>query len=126
MVLLAQFLDKGQEKWTNPDNIANISYCFYNYITSKKYRVLKDGNDIEFNRKLGYNEKKVINKIKEMPASKWSNTSNGYVKLDKENNIIHFDIMVDHEYIEMIFNWTREICEYRLHEYFERKSTVKN
>ncbi|MDF2945354.1 MAG: type restriction protein res subunit [Bacillales bacterium] len=126
MVMLAQFLDKGQEKWTNPENIANISYGFYNYITSKNYRVIKDGNDLEFNRELGYNEKKVINKIKEMPASKWSNTSNGFVKLDKNNNIIHFDVMVEQEHMEILFNWTKEICEYRLHEYFERKPSIKN
>lgn len=63
---------------------------------------------------------KVSRLISKMPMSKWSGSSKGLLRF--EDNKFSFDLQVDSEDEDMIFAWTKEICEYRLHYHFERKT----
>ena len=54
-----------------------------------------------------------------MPMTKWSGSSKGLITF--ENNVFQLNFDIVEEDKEMLFQWTKEICEYRLHQYFERR-----
>lgn len=53
-----------------------------------------------------------------MPMSKSSGSSSSF-----EGGIFKLAFNVHKEDEEILYNWTREICEYRLHWHFERKGS---
>ena len=57
-----------------------------------------------------------------MPLSKWSGSSKGLISFQDNIFMIHVTPLAEHA--EIIYRWTREICEYRLHSYFERKGNL--
>ena len=67
-----------------------------------------------------YDEKGVSKLIATMPMTKWSGSSKGLVSY--ENDVFKLNFDVDKEDEEILFKWTKEICEYRLHYHFERKA----
>lgn len=66
-----------------------------------------------------YHEAKVAKLIEKMPMTKWSGTSKGLIEFTDGVFAPQLDVAKEHERI--LFEWVREICEYRLHSYFERK-----
>ena len=54
-----------------------------------------------------------------MPMTKWSGSSKGLVSFKDGVFKLEFDVAEEHK--EKLYEWTKEICEYRLHAYFERK-----
>ncbi|WP_332696997.1 hypothetical protein [Halalkalibacter lacteus] len=66
-----------------------------------------------------YDEGKVARLIAQMPMTKWANSSKGFVSFDGEQFGLTFEI--EDSSCEKVFEWTKEVCEYRLHRYFERK-----
>ncbi|WP_306200947.1 hypothetical protein [Bacillus multifaciens] len=68
--------------------------------------------------------KKVSKLIATMPMTKWSGSSKGLLSFNETSFSVNVDIRKEGE--DLLFNWTKEICDYRLHTYFERKTaTVK-
>lgn len=55
-----------------------------------------------------------------MPMTKWSGSSKGKIKFDDGVFSPQIDMEKEHEVV--LFDWVKEICEYRLHWYFEKKS----
>jgi hypothetical protein len=55
-----------------------------------------------------------------MPMTKWSGSSKGLLSFENDTLTLNFEVAQEDE--ETLFNWTKEICEYRLHYHFERKA----
>jgi len=54
-----------------------------------------------------------------MPMSKWAGSSKGLIEFKGDKFSINLDVQP--EDMEIVHQWTKQICEYRLHAYFERK-----
>ncbi len=123
MVVLLTMLQRGIENWSLPITAEQVAPFFKNFYQEKQYRFT-----IEFSKEKTKgdwlnDEKKLINQIKVMPMSKWSGSSRGLVKFS--NNIFKLTFDIEKSDMEILFYFTKEICEYRLHEYFERKENRK-
>ena len=88
------------------------------YLTEKEYRKRIDLSDKAGKQLWEYNEAKVSSLIARMPMTKWSGSSKGLITF--ENNVFQLTFDIVEEDQHMLYQWTKEICEYRLHQYFER------
>ena len=59
-----------------------------------------------------------------MPMTKWSGSSNGLIAFESDIFQLKFDILEEDQ--EILVQWTKEVCEYRLHQYFERRDQREN
>ena len=84
-----------------------------NYLTEKPYRAAIDEIDVDL--------KKVKSLIERMPMTKWSGSSKGLLTFKDKVFGLGFDVA--EEAAGGLYEWTREICAYRLHGYFERKQS---
>ncbi|MBM7648650.1 superfamily II DNA or RNA helicase/HKD family nuclease [Bacillus ectoiniformans] len=119
MIVLLYMLSKGPERWLEPITPLEAAPFFHSYLTSKEYRKRIDFSDKKGKQLAEYNEKKVAQLIAEMPMDKWSGTSNGLVSFD--GNKFTIQLEVNEADKEILYDWTKQICEYRLHWHFERK-----
>ncbi len=121
MIVLLAMLDRGHQDWYKPITPEEVAPSFHNYLTEKEYRKRIDFSDAGSKKLWEYNEEKVSKLITAMPMTKWSGSSKGIVKfVDNQFWIDLGDVTVEDQ--EILFKWTQEICEYRLHQHFERKS----
>lgn len=119
MVVLLAMLERGAENWCLQITPEQVAPFFKDYYQQKKYRMV-----IEFSKEKSQgawldDETRLINQIKTMPMTKWSGSSKGLVELAGNEFRLKFDINLEHN--KILFDQTKEVCEYRLHEYFERK-----
>ena len=119
MVLLKVMLDRGMDHWYKPITLREAAPGFYRYLTEKEYRKKIDFSDKTGRELWDYNEEKVSKLIARMPMTKWSNSSKGLIIFQGDNFKLNFDIAPEDN--EILYNWTKQICEYRLHYYFQRK-----
>jgi hypothetical protein len=63
-----------------------------------------------------YSEQKVAKLIEKMPMIKWSGSSKGKVQFLDGIFKLNFDVVPEDR--ELVYNWTKEICLYRLHVHF--------
>lgn len=124
MVLLKCMLTRGIEDWFKPFQAIEASACFYNYLWSKKYRRNIDMSEKQQEDLGVFNERKTATLIQNMPMKFWSGSSNNLVKF--EDKIFWVDVDFQSEDLEIIYDWTSQICEYRLHTYFEKKEKKLN
>ncbi len=120
MVVLLSMLDRGVSAWRDPIRAVDAAPFFHSYLTEKAYRRKIDFADGGTEKLLDYDEKKVAQLIARMPMSKWSGSSKGLVTFKEGLFEIHLEVAADHE--QILYDWTREICLYRLHGYFERRA----
>lgn len=120
MIVLSYMLSQGQELWLNSVTPEQVAPYFHHFITSKEYRLNIDFSVNQKDDLLIYNKKKISALIAKMPMSTWHNSSNGLISFSNNQFTIHVVPSPEHE--ETLFNWTKELCDYRLHVYFERKS----
>ncbi|WP_042349326.1 DEAD/DEAH box helicase family protein [Bacillus massiliigorillae] len=120
MVLLLAMLQRGTNQWMKPISAKEVAPFFYTYLTEKEYRKRIDFSDSSSKKLWEYDEDKVASLIEKMPMTKWSGSSKGMLKL--ENGIFTPNFEVSEEDQAIVYAFTRQICEYRLHTYFERKS----
>lgn len=114
-------LSKGAERWLDPITADEAAPYFHNYLTEKDYRMNIDFSDAQGKRLRTYDQKKMADLIAQMPMAKWSGSEkSGLVSF--EGGIFQFELQPSGEEQDILYNWTREIAEYRLHAYFERKS----
>lgn len=122
MVVLLAMLQRGPSDWYKQITPAAIAPFFHQYLTEKEYRKQIDFSDKETKRLWEYEEKKVSKLIAKMPMSKWSNSSKGLVSF--HNNQFFIRLQINQTEQNIVYEWTKQICEYRLHAYFERKAEV--
>jgi superfamily II DNA or RNA helicase/HKD family nuclease len=120
MVVLKYMLSKGVDHWLDPVTPEEVAPFFHRYLTEKEYRRRIDFSDKAAKQLWNYNEKKIARLIDTMPMTKWSESSKG--KILFEENLFSFNISFKELVNEMVYNWTREICKYRLHYHFKRKA----
>lgn len=118
MVLLKAMLEKGPSQWYEPVTAVEVAPYFHFYLTSEEYRKQIDFSGKSHQQMWEYKEKKVATLIATMPMSKWG--GNGLVTFEEGRFNIHLDIPEELE--EIVYEFTKEICEYRLKRYFERKA----
>lgn len=119
MVVLKAMLERGPEKWYAPISSIEVSPFFHQYYMEKEYRKRIDFSDKASKKLWDYNQEKVAKLIERMPMTKWSGSSKGLLQL--EGNVLSLSFDVGEKDSRILFEWTKEICDYRLAEYFERK-----
>lgn len=120
MIVLLYMLEKGAEHWLEPITPEKVASYFHHYLMEKEYRKNIDFSDSSSQKLWEYDQAKVAKLIADMPMSKWAGSSKGLVEF--EDGIFKFNFDIAHEDQEMVYQWTKEICYYRLHQHFERKS----
>jgi superfamily II DNA or RNA helicase/HKD family nuclease len=123
MVVLKAMLDRGPSRWHLPITPKEAAPFFHQYLMEKEYRKQSDFSDGETKRLWQYDEEKISKLIAKMPMTKWSRSSNGLLSF--ENGVFSLNFSIAKEDEEILYQWTREICEYRLHVHFERKENKK-
>ncbi|MDW0115027.1 DEAD/DEAH box helicase family protein [Sporosarcina saromensis] len=122
MVLLKYMLSRGSADWYKPITAEEAAPFFHAYLTEKPYRMDTDLADKQGLSLRDYDEVKVANLIAKMPMTKWSGSSKGLISF--ENGIFVPQLIVETAHEEILFKWIKEICDYRLHVYFERKGSL--
>ncbi len=120
MVVLLAMLNRSTNDWYKPITPEEVAPFFHQYLTETEYRKKIDFSDKETKRHWHYDEEKVSKLIVKMPMTKWSGSSKGLVTFEENQFALNFDVGAEDE--EMLYEWTKEICEYRLHYHFERKA----
>jgi hypothetical protein len=123
MVVLHAMLNRGSSRWHLPITPKEAAPFFHQYLMEKEYRKRIDFSDKKTKQLWIYDEEKVSKLIAEMPMTKWSGSSNGLLSF--ENGVFSLNFSIAKEDEEILYQWTKEICEYRLHVYFERKENKK-
>lgn len=120
MVVLLAMLERGQSSWYNTITSKQAAPFFHHYLMQKEHRKRIDFSDKGAKKLWDYDEKGVSKLIANMPMTKWSGSSKGLISYENDIFKLNFDLAMEDE--EILFNWTKEICEYRLHYHFERKA----
>ncbi|MCM3691491.1 DEAD/DEAH box helicase family protein [Neobacillus niacini] len=121
MVVLLAMLERGKANWYNPILSKETSQFFHHYFMEKEYRKRIDFSDKGAKSLWDYEENGVSRLIANMPMKYWSSSSKGLISYENDEFKLNFDVALDDE--EILYNWTKEICEYRLHYHFERKAS---
>jgi superfamily II DNA or RNA helicase/HKD family nuclease len=120
MIVLLYMLERGANGWTKPITATEAAPFFYDYLTSKEYRKRIDFSDRESQRLWTYDEKSISQLIARMPMDKWSSAKGSMTSF--ENGQFSLKIALTPEESKVLHKWTMEICMYRLHLHFERRS----
>ncbi|MGG3802676.1 DEAD/DEAH box helicase family protein [Metabacillus fastidiosus] len=120
MVVLLAMLERGISGWYKRIIPNEVAPFFHKYLTQTEYRKRIDFFDKESKKLWDYNKEKISRLISKMPMTMWSGSSKGLISFKSNEFILNLEIDKDDE--EVLYKWTKEICEYRLHYHFERKS----
>ena len=118
MVVLDYLLQKGPDLWYKPVTPNEVAPHFHHFYMAKNYRKQIDFSNRNTKQLWDYDEGKVAKLIANMPMSKWVG-KDGLVSFDGENFRMNFEVDTKDEKILHIM--TRQICEYKVQVYFERK-----
>ncbi len=119
MVVLQYMLTKGAREWYKPISSADAASFFHHYLTEKDYRKKIDFSDRSSKKLWEFDENKVAKLIATMPMTKWSGSSKGMITFEDE--LFTFHVKVDEQEQVLLYEWIKQIVEYRLNSYFERK-----
>lgn len=119
MVVLKTMLKRGPAKWYAPITPIDVAQDFHFYLTSEEYRKRIDFSGDSHKLMWDYNEKRVASLISRMPMTQWSGSSKGLIVY--ENGNFKVQLVISDRNKQIIYDFTREICEYRLHAYFQKK-----
>lgn len=118
MVILQFLLDKGPNEWLNSITPEDTASYFHQFYMEKSYRRNTDFSNKNTKKLWNYDEAKIAKLIADMPMSKW-------VGKDElvyfEDNLFGVNFEVDTSDRDVLHEVTSEICEYKMHVYFERK-----
>ncbi|WP_096439512.1 DEAD/DEAH box helicase family protein [Alteribacter populi] len=117
MVVLFFILERGQQEWLKPVKPDEVAPFFIDYFMAKEYRKRVDFND-KTTRSLTVN--KAAKLIRSMPMTKWSGSSKGLLSFEDDVFSLNFQLSAESE--RHIYEWTLQICEFRLESYFEKKN----
>ncbi|BCB04081.1 DEAD/DEAH box helicase family protein [Bacillus sp. KH172YL63] len=124
MVLLKAMLERGPSDWYMAVTPIEVAPYFHSYLTSEEYRKRIDFSGKSHKQMWKYDEKKVAGLIAKMPMTKWSESSDGLIRF--EGGRFEVQLEVPERFEQIVFEFTREICEYRLHAYFQKKEEKKS
>lgn len=122
MVLLKYMISKGKDRWLEPIRAKEAAPFFHQYMMEKEYRFNTDFNDSKGKLLRKYNEDKIAFLISDMPMTKWSGSAKDRLVIF-ENELFHLNLQPSQKERALLYHWTEEICEFRLHAYFERKAS---
>jgi superfamily II DNA or RNA helicase/HKD family nuclease len=120
MVVLLAMLQRGPSNWYNPISSLEVAPFFHHYLMEREHRKRIDFSDKGAKKLWVYDEKGVCRLIAQMPMTKWSGSSKGLISFEDDIFNPNFDVVNKDE--DVLFQWTKQICEYRLHYHFERKA----
>lgn len=120
MVVLLAMLERAQHEWFKPITSKQAAPFFHRYLTEMEYRKQKDFEDKSSKKLWEYDEAGVSKLISTMPMTKWSGSSKGLISYEDDIFKLNFDIAPEDQHL--LFDMTKDICEYRLHYHFERKA----
>lgn len=121
MIVLLAMLERGVKQWTEPITPQEVAPFFHQYLTEKEYRKRIDFSDQEGKRLWNYNEVGISKLIANMPMSKWSGAKGSMTTFEDGYFRLKLETPQEPERAELLYNWTRDICLYRLHLHFERR-----
>ncbi|WML44344.1 hypothetical protein RCG20_00010 [Neobacillus sp. PS3-40] len=119
MVVLLAMLQRGAANWYKPISSHETAPFFHQYLTEKEYRKRIDFSDKGAKKLWNYDENSVSKLIATIPMTKWSGSSKVLISYENDLFTLNFDVAEEDE--KILFQWTKEICKYRLHYHFERK-----
>lgn len=120
MVVLLAMLERGPSQWYEPTTSKDIAPFFHHYFMEKEFRRRLNFSDKTTRKLWEYNVEGVSKLISTNPMTKWSGSSNGLITY--KNDIFKLEFSVAKEDEEILYEMTKDICEYRLHLHFERKA----
>ncbi len=120
MVVLLAMLERGKSNWCDPISSKDVAPFFHHYLMEKEHRKRIDFSDKGARKLWDYDEKGVSKLIATMPMTKWSGSSKGLISY--VNDVFQLNLNVIKEHEDILYQWTKEIGEYRLHYHFERKA----
>lgn len=120
IALLLAMLERGLSNWTNPVTAEEAAPFFYNYYMEDDHRRSIDFSDDETRKLWDEPLEKTARLISRMPMTHWGSAASKLVSY-KEGEF-KFTFRIRNEDKELLYEWTREICEYRLSSYFDKKS----
>jgi hypothetical protein len=109
MVVLLAMLQIGPTDWYKPISSQEIAPFFHQYLTEKEYRKRIDFSDKGAKKLWNYDKNSVSKLIETMPMTKWSGSSKGLISYENDLFTLNFDVAKEDE--EILFGWTKEICE---------------
>lgn len=122
MIVLLAMLERGAEQWYNPMTAQEATPFFYNYLMSKEFRKRKDFSDNKTRKLWVYDAVRTSQLIADMPMTKWAGSSKGMIDFDGTTFEIQLDVSGETpESLQVLYQWMKEIAEYRLAAYFERR-----
>ncbi len=122
MVLLKYMLSRGPKDWFKTVSPIEVAPFFHSYLMEKEYRFKADFSDAKGKGLRRFDEKKMAFLIADMPMTKWSGSAKENLVLFNGNYAFSVNLTPTNNELELLFAWTQEITEYRLHAYFERKA----
>lgn len=120
MTLLLVMLERGSENWMEPITADEAVPFFYDFYMGDETRKSVDFSDSETQKLWDAPLDRTAQLISRMPMTHWSKSSNKQVIYSNDQFRVGFQIKEADR--ELVYKWTKEICEYRLLHYFERKS----
>lgn len=120
MILLLAMLNRGISEWLKPITSKEVAPFFHHYLTETEYRKRIDFSDKSSKKLWDYNQKAISNLIEKMPMTMWNRGEDGLTDFSDGTFKINFEVSDEDK--EILFNWTKEIAEYRLHVHFERRA----
>ncbi|MED1797378.1 DUF4145 domain-containing protein [Brevibacillus porteri] len=122
MVLLQAMLGRGAHDWMKSITAEEVAPCFYQYYMNDEIRKSVDFSDNETQKLWDAPLERTAQLIARMPMTHWAKAANKLLQYADGTFQIKFPIRETDE--QLLYKWTREICEYRLYLYFERKATA--
>ncbi len=122
MVLLKYMLTRGPRDWFKSVSPIEAAPFFHAYLMEKEYRFKADFSDAKGKGLRRFDEKKMAFLITDMPMTKWSGSAKENLVVFNGKEAFSVNLMPADEELELLYNWTQEITDYRLHAYFERKA----
>lgn len=122
MVVLEYLLQKGDDQWYKPVTPTEVAPYFHHFYMSKNYRKQIDFSSRNTKQLWEYDVAGVAKLIANMPMSKWVGNDE-LVFFDGENFGMKFEVEKKDE--KILHMMTRQICEYKMQTYFERKGYRK-
>ena len=120
MVVLLAMLEREASNWYHPISSREAASFFHHFLMEKEHRKRIDFSDKGAKKLWEYDKKGVSKLIANMPMTKWSGSSKGLITY--ENDIFRIKFEVKEGEDQVLYDWTKEICEYRLHYHFEKKA----
>ncbi|MFS0574105.1 DEAD/DEAH box helicase family protein [Sporosarcina sp. 179-K 3D1 HS] len=118
MVLLKFLLSRGADNWYESTTPTDAALFFQHYFTSKEYRLNKDISEKMNDIYITSNQKEIANHIAGTSMKYWDRPETGFTSFQNKIFTVHLNPSPAHR--EILYEWTKQICYYRLHAYFER------